>query len=49
MIAEIIPEIWMLGRESIRIEGPYVESKAGDLRIVACELPDSLKPTRKGA
>jgi DNA integrity scanning protein DisA with diadenylate cyclase activity len=47
MMAEIIPEVWMLGRESFHIEGPYVESKAGDLHIVACELPDSLKPPEK--
>jgi len=30
----------MLGQESIRVEGPYVETKDGGLHIVACELPD---------
>lgn len=35
IVAEIIPEIWMLSRESIQIEGPYVESKIGGLQIVA--------------
>ena len=43
MIAEIIPEMWMLGRDSIHLQGPTVESKAGDLRIVSRELPDSLQ------
>ena len=35
IVAEIIPEIWMLSRESIQIEGSYVESKIGGLQIVA--------------
>jgi DNA integrity scanning protein DisA with diadenylate cyclase activity len=39
IVAEIIPEIWMLGRESIRVQGPYTEAKVGDLQIFACELP----------
>ncbi len=43
IIGEIIPEIWMLGRESIRVEGPYVESKSAGLHIVACELPNKEK------
>jgi DNA integrity scanning protein DisA with diadenylate cyclase activity len=43
IIGEIIPEIWMLGRESIRVEGPYVETKNGGLHVVACELPDKVK------
>lgn len=38
MIAEIIPEIWMLGRESIPIEGPFVEEKTAGLHIVASEI-----------
>jgi DNA integrity scanning protein DisA with diadenylate cyclase activity len=38
--AEIIPEMWMLSRESIHVKGPYVESKAAGLHIVSCELPD---------
>jgi diadenylate cyclase len=43
IVGEIIPEIWTLGRESIRVEGPYVESKGAGLHIVACELPDKAK------
>ncbi|MBW1859254.1 MAG: DNA integrity scanning protein DisA nucleotide-binding domain protein [Deltaproteobacteria bacterium] len=43
IIGEIIPEIWMLGRESIRVEGPYAETKSAGLHIVARELPDKAK------
>jgi DNA integrity scanning protein DisA with diadenylate cyclase activity len=43
IIGEIIPEIWMVGRESIRVEGPYSETKDGGLHIVACEPPDNVK------
>jgi diadenylate cyclase len=46
IIAEIIPEIWMLGRESIQIERPYVESKTAGLHIVTCELPDEAKESK---
>ncbi len=37
IVAEIIPEVWMLGRESIQIEGPLEESKIAGLRIFASE------------
>jgi diadenylate cyclase len=40
--AEIIPEIWMLSRESIQIEGPYVESKVGGLQIFARDHIDKI-------
>jgi diadenylate cyclase len=40
MVAEIIPEIWMLGRESIPLEEPYVERKTAGLRILASESRD---------
>jgi DNA integrity scanning protein DisA with diadenylate cyclase activity len=43
IIGEVIPEIWMLGRESIQIEGPYVETKGGGLHVVACEPTDEAK------
>lgn len=43
MVAEIIPEIWMLGRESIPIEAPYVEHKTAGLHIVASEVLDETK------
>lgn len=43
IIAEIIPEVWMLSRQSIHIAGPYVESKKGGLHIVSCALPDQAK------
>jgi DNA integrity scanning protein DisA with diadenylate cyclase activity len=39
IVAEIIPEIWMLTQESIQVQGPYTEAKVGDLQIYACELP----------
>ena len=38
IVAEIIPEIWMLGRESIQIERPYEERRIAGLRIFATEL-----------
>jgi DNA integrity scanning protein DisA with diadenylate cyclase activity len=38
--AEIIPEIWMLGQESIQIEAPYTEKKVSGLYIAARELGD---------
>jgi DNA integrity scanning protein DisA with diadenylate cyclase activity len=37
IVAEIIPDIWMLGRDSIQIEGPFKESKIAGLRIFASE------------
>jgi diadenylate cyclase len=40
MVAEIIPEIWMLGRESVPLEEPYVERKTAGLRILASESRD---------
>ena len=46
IVAEIIPEIWMLSRESIQIEGPYVESKIGDLQIVARNDLDETKESK---
>ena len=46
IIAEIIPEIWMLGRESIQIEEPYVESKTAGLHIVASHFPDEAKESK---
>ena len=42
IVAEIIPEIWMLAQESIQVQGPYTEAKVGDLRIFACELPENV-------
>ncbi len=47
IIAEVIPEIWMLGQESIQIDGPYRESKISGLRVFSSELTEeslSLKP-----
>jgi len=46
-VAEIIPEIWMLGRESIPIEEPYVERKTAGLHIVASELSDETKESNQ--
>jgi DNA integrity scanning protein DisA with diadenylate cyclase activity len=37
LVAEIIPEIWLLSRESIKISGPHREQKVADLRIVTAE------------
>jgi hypothetical protein len=47
MTARIIPDVWMLGRGSIRMAGPCVENKAGDLRVFVCEPPDTSKPTKR--
>jgi len=46
IVAEIIPEIWMLSRESIQIDGPYVESKIGGLQIVARNDLDDTKESK---
>jgi len=35
LIAEIIPEIWLLSKESIKITGPRIEEKVADLRVVS--------------
>ena len=40
IIAEIIPDIWLLGQESIQIEGPYMERKIAGLRIFSSELSE---------
>ena len=41
ILAEIIPDIWMLGRHSIQIEGPFKESKIAGLRVFASELSEN--------
>ncbi len=38
ILAEIIPEIWMLSQESIHVEKPFVESNIAGLHIVARDL-----------
>lgn len=35
LVAEIIPEIWLFSKESIKITGPRLEEKVADLRIVS--------------
>jgi DNA integrity scanning protein DisA with diadenylate cyclase activity len=40
IIAEVIPDIWMLGQESIQIEGPYMERNISGLRIFSSELTE---------
>ena len=47
IVAEIIPEMWMLGRESIQIEGPYKEAKIADLQIFSCKLPKDEQKAKK--
>lgn len=37
LVAEILPEIWLFSRRSIKIQGPHRESTVADLRIVARE------------
>ena len=37
LISEIIPEIWLLGDESIKISGPQKEQQIADLRIISLE------------
>ena len=38
IVAEIIPDIWMIGRESVQIEGPVNEREVAGLRIFSSEL-----------
>ena len=38
IVAEIIPDIWMMGRESVQIEGPINERKIAGLRIFSSEV-----------
>ncbi len=38
IVAEIIPDIWKLGRESVQIEGPINEHKVAGLRIFSSEV-----------
>jgi len=40
IVAENIPDIWVLGQESIQIEGPYKERKIAGLRIFSSELSE---------
>ncbi len=40
IIAEVIPDIWMLGQESIQIDGPYMERNISGLRIFSSELTE---------
>ncbi|NDJ37025.1 MAG: hypothetical protein GYB64_20430 [Chloroflexi bacterium] len=35
MVAEIIPEVWMLRRLGVHIEAPYIERREGDLTVRA--------------
>lgn len=38
-----ILEIWMLGWQSVQIEGPYKEARIGDLQIFSCKMPEEGK------
>ncbi len=40
LIAEIIPEIWLFGKESFRINEPRQEQKIADVRIVSAKTDD---------
>ena len=42
IVAEIIPDIWMLGRESVQIEGPINERKVAGLRIFSSEVEEDM-------
>ena len=37
LVAEIIPEIWLFSKASIKIPGPHKETKIADLRIVSAD------------
>ena len=41
LVTEIIPEIWLFGKEYSKIHGPREEKKVGDLRIVSARGKDS--------
>jgi diadenylate cyclase len=42
LIAEIIPELWLLNRHNVQLRGPYQEERQGDLAVLVThrELPD---------
>ncbi len=42
IVAEIIPDIWMIGRESVQIEGPINERKVAGLRIFSSEVEEDM-------
>ena len=38
LIAEIIPEIWLFSRESIKISGPVQEKTVDDVRVLSRQV-----------
>ena len=40
LIAEIIPEVWLFGKESFNIDEPWQEQKIADVRIVSAKTDD---------
>ena len=49
IVAEIIPDIWVLGQESIQIEGPYKERKIAGLQIFSSELSEDAMDSDQNA
>jgi DNA integrity scanning protein DisA with diadenylate cyclase activity len=41
LITEIIPEIWLFGKESLKIDEPRQEQKIADVRIVSAKIDES--------
>lgn len=45
LIAEIIPELWLLSHHNIQLRGPYRESRQGDIAVVVSrQEPSAPKP-----
>lgn len=42
IVAETIPDSWILGQESIQIEGPFWEKAIAGLRIFSSELSENV-------
>jgi hypothetical protein len=34
LIAEILPELWLLSRHSVQLRAPFTEEHAGDLAVL---------------
>jgi len=37
LMTEIIPELWLMDKESIHLKGPYVEEKVMDMKVLSKE------------
>ena len=51
LVAEIIPELWLLNRHNVQLRRPYKEERQGDLAVLVtdCEFPDDEKSIERPA